>query len=82
MQKGVDVSLATDIVRHALQKTCDICIVVSGDCDYKDAIELAKDRGVKVWVSAFRDNLAKDMSEVADKVIKLDDIFNDIKKQQ
>jgi uncharacterized LabA/DUF88 family protein len=51
VQKGVDVSLATDILRHAWQNTCEICIVVSGDEDYKDAIECAKDKGIKVWAS-------------------------------
>jgi uncharacterized LabA/DUF88 family protein len=48
IQKGVDVSLATDILRHAWQNTCDICIIVSGDEDYKDAIECVKDKGVKI----------------------------------
>ena len=81
VQKGVDVSLATDILRHAFQQTCQICIVVSGDEDYKDAIEVAKDRGIKVWVSSFRMSLSSEVEKAADKIILLEDIFNQTKKQ-
>ena len=80
VQKGVDVSLATDILRHSLQGSCDICIVVSGDEDYKDAIECAKERGVKVWVVSFKDCLSSDLRRTADKTIFLDDMVNDIRK--
>ncbi len=80
IQKGVDVSLATDILRHSLQKSCDIVIVVSGDEDYKDAIECAKERGVKVWVAAFKHSLSKELRLSTDKLILLDDIFAEIKK--
>jgi len=80
IQKGVDVSLATDILRHSLQKSCDIYIVVSGDEDYKDAIECAKERGVKVWVASFRKSLSSDLRKSADKVILLDDINKEIRK--
>lgn len=79
VQKGVDVSLATDILRHAWQKTCNICIVVSGDEDYKDAIECAKDKGIKVWIASFKNSLSKELRKTADKVIFLEDIFDDIK---
>ncbi|MBI5347040.1 MAG: NYN domain-containing protein [Candidatus Aenigmarchaeota archaeon] len=81
IQKGVDVSLATDILRHAWQGTCDICIVVSGDEDYKDAIDVVKDKGIKVWIVSFKSSLSKELSLSADKVILLDDIFHDIKRQ-
>lgn len=78
IQKGVDVSLATDILRHAWQRTCDICIVVSGDEDYKDAIECVKDKGIKVWVAAFRNSLSNELRKTADNVIFLDEIFEEI----
>lgn len=79
VQKGVDVSLACDIVRHAFQQTCDICIIVSGDEDYKDAIELAKDKGMKIWLASFKNSLSKDIQKSVDKTVFLDDIFDDIK---
>jgi uncharacterized LabA/DUF88 family protein len=75
VQKGVDVSLATDILRHAYQHTCDICIVVSGDEDFKDAIEVAKDKGIRVWVASFESALSKEMRMCADKIILLDNFI-------
>jgi len=82
IQKGVDVSLATDILRHALQGSCDICIVVSGDEDYADAIAVAKDKGIKVWVASFRDALSREMRNQADKMIFIEDILAEISRQQ
>lgn len=80
VQKGVDVSLATDILRHAWQKSCEVCIVASGDDDYRDAIDCAKEKGLKVWVASFKNSLSSDLRKSADKTIFLDDIFNEIKK--
>jgi len=80
VQKGVDVSLATDILRHSLQNSCDVCIIVSGDEDYKDAIEVAKERGVKIWVVSFKNCLSKELRLSSDKLILLDDIFESLVK--
>ncbi len=81
IQKGVDVSLATDILRHSWQGTCDICIVLSGDEDYKDAIECAKDKGVKVWVASFKQSLSRELRNSADRVIYLDSLFDEVKRE-
>ena len=81
IQKGVDVSLATDILRHAFQRTCEICIVVSGDEDYCDAIAVAKDIGIKVWVASFKTALSSKVERTADKVFLLENIFEKIKRQ-
>jgi uncharacterized LabA/DUF88 family protein len=80
LQKGVDIALATDILRHAFQKTCDICIIVSGDQDFKDAIEVAKDRGIKVWVVSFKNSLSRELAMTADRVILLDELFDNIRQ--
>ena len=75
VQKGVDVSLATDILNHAWQRTCDICVLISGDEDYKDAINVAKDKGVKVWVVSFKKSLSRELMLSADKTIIIEDIL-------
>lgn len=80
VQKGVDVSLATDILRHAWQNSSDICIVVSGDEDYRDAIDCAKEKGMKVWVASFKNSLSGDLRRSADRMIFLEDIFDEVKK--
>ncbi|MFH1072168.1 MAG: NYN domain-containing protein [Nanoarchaeota archaeon] len=79
VQKGVDVSLATDILRHGFQRTCDICIIVSGDEDYKDAIDLVKDIGIKVWVVSLRNALSSELEKTADKIFFIDDFVDQIK---
>ncbi|MBS3142507.1 NYN domain-containing protein [Candidatus Woesearchaeota archaeon] len=80
VQKGVDVSLATDILRHAWQQTCDICIIVSGDEDYKDAIDVAKDKGIKIWIVSFRDSLSSELGRSADRVFYIEDIAHDLER--
>jgi len=82
VQKGVHVSLATDILRHAWQGTCEVCIVVSGDEDYKDAIECIKDKGLKVWVVSFKKSLSRELELSADRVIFIEDIFDEIKQEK
>ena len=82
VQKGVDVSLATDILRHAWQQTCEICIVVSGDEDYKDAIDVAKDKGVRIWIASFKFALSAELRRSADKVIYIEDLFDKIQRQE
>jgi uncharacterized LabA/DUF88 family protein len=42
-QKGVDVAIALDLVKMALKKTADIFILISGDEDLSDAVEMAQE---------------------------------------
>ncbi|AJF61033.1 TPA: NYN domain-containing protein [Candidatus Woesearchaeota archaeon] len=77
-QKGVDVSLATDIMGLAFEKAYDIAIIVSGDNDFEDAINYIKKKGVRVWVVSFISALGDETMRSADKVIRLDDMFDKI----
>lgn len=77
-QKGVDVSLATHVMHLAFEDAYDICIIVSGDADYCTAIEYIKRKGKRVWVACFRDSLAKELRQTADKAIFLDDFFEEL----
>lgn len=47
-EKESDVRIATQIVRDAFEKKCDVAIVVSADSDMKPAVELAEAFGVMV----------------------------------
>lgn len=78
VQKGVDVALATDLLRHSSQNSCSICIVVSGDEDFADAISFAQDKGVKVWIASFKASLSPTLK--ADKKIYIESIFDKVKK--
>src|SRR5258708_1631765 len=52
-EKGVDVRIATDIVRGALKNEYDCCYVISSDSDILSAIETAIAAGKKVVYVAF-----------------------------
>jgi uncharacterized LabA/DUF88 family protein len=52
-EKGVDVRIATDIVRGALKNEYDCCFVISSDSDILPAIETAMEANKKVIYVAF-----------------------------
>ncbi len=66
VEKGVDITLATDLLRFAWQDLYDVAILVSGDGDFAYAIQAAKDLGKHVEVAAFPSNLAYELAQVAD----------------
>lgn len=52
-EKGVDVRIATDIVRGALKNEYNDCYIISSDSDILPAIETAIDAGKKIIYVAF-----------------------------
>ncbi len=66
VEKGVDVMLATDLLRNACDDLYDIAILVSGDGDFSYAVQAVKDIGKHVEVAAFQANLSLELAQVAD----------------
>ncbi len=58
-QKEVDVSLACEMLEHALMNHYDVAIVVSGDRDFVPAMQKVQAAGKRVEVAAF-DNVYND----------------------
>jgi uncharacterized LabA/DUF88 family protein len=79
IEKGVDVALVTKMLTHAFQGTYDVAILVSGDSDYVEAMQVVKDRGKTVEIAGFKGSVGKELRRVADKFIFLDDIADKIK---
>ncbi len=75
VEKGVDVMLAVDLVRHAYTDHYDTAIVVSGDGDFYPAIQAVKDLGKHVEVAAFETNISAEAARVTDVYIKLTKTF-------
>ena len=75
-EKGIDVKLATDMLVHATRGNYNVAILVSGDADFKDALQPVKDFGHHVEVALF-DPLgsSRELREVADRVIRIDKGF-------
>jgi len=83
-EKGVDVALATELLRLGFKKAFTRAIIVSGDQDYVPAIRYVQDEGLTVEVASFRHSLAKEMQQTADKIIIVDDFIEnmELKKEQ
>lgn len=51
IEKGVDVLIASDMIRKSLiEKECKVCILISGDADFIPVMEIIKDSKNEVIV--------------------------------
>ena len=76
IQKGVDVRLATDMLTHAFRNNFDVAILVSGDSDFADCLQVVKDQGKHVEVALFGPpTSSRRLREAADRVTTLDAKF-------
>ena len=66
VEKGVDIMLATDMLRFAWNDLYDVAVLVSGDGDFAYAVQAVKDMGKYVEVAAFTSNLSWDLAQTAD----------------
>jgi uncharacterized LabA/DUF88 family protein len=66
VEKGVDIMVATDLLRLAWEDRYDVAILVSGDGDFAYAVQAVKDTGRHVIVAAFPSNLSPELSSAAD----------------
>jgi uncharacterized LabA/DUF88 family protein len=81
VQKGVDVGIATLIIKLATQNQYDRLLLIAGDGDFEDAISYVKEELHKeIWMSGFNGSLSADLQSYANNVIWLDDIWDSIKK--
>ena len=81
VQKGVDVGIATLIVKLAAQGQYERIVLSAGDGDFEDAIAFAKDELHKeFWLSGFDSTVSADLQSYADQMIWLDDLWEDIEK--
>lgn len=81
MQKGVDVGLATLVVRGADQGEYDNLILSSGDGDLKDALAHASRKlGKRIELCVFRWGISPDLLNLADEIHWIDDFAKDVEK--
>jgi uncharacterized LabA/DUF88 family protein len=81
VQKGVDVAIATLIIKLAAQNVYDRLILSAGDGDFEDAISYVKSELHKeFWVSGSTANLSPDLQSYADTVLWLEDMSPAIDK--
>jgi uncharacterized LabA/DUF88 family protein len=83
LQKGVDVGIATLIIKLATQNQYERLILSAGDGDFEDAIDYIKTELHKeLWITGFNGSLSADLQSYAHRVIWLDnhEIWDKIKK--
>ena len=66
VEKGIDIMLATDLLRFGWDDLYDVAILVSGDGDFVYALQGVKNMGKHVEIAAFSSNLAWELVQVAD----------------
>jgi len=66
VQKEVDVSLACEMLEHALMDHFDVAIVVSGDRDFVPVMQKVQSAGKRVEVAAFDDVYSDECKKTAD----------------
>jgi uncharacterized LabA/DUF88 family protein len=79
VQKGVDVAIATLMIKLAAQGIYDRVILSAGDGDFEDAISYLKsDLRKEVWINGAQATLSADLQCYADRVLWLDDMGSSI----
>lgn len=75
VQKGVDVGIATLIIKLAAQNVYERLILSAGDGDFEDAISYVKSELHKeFWVCGSQANLSPDLQSYSDRVLWLEDM--------
>ena len=74
VQKETDVSLACEMVEHALLDHYDVAIVVSGDRDFVPAMKKVQSAGKRVEMAALKHTCSEEAINIADVYYLLDDM--------
>ena len=81
VQKGVDVGIATLIIKLAAQNVYERLILSAGDGDFEDAVSYIKSELHKeFWLNGSQSSLSSDLQSYADNVLWLDDMIPAIDK--
>lgn len=64
IEKGVDVLIASDMIRKSLvEKECEVCILISGDSDFIPAMEIIKRAKYEVIVSSPKQGFSNELRQ-------------------
>ncbi|MCA1945133.1 MAG: NYN domain-containing protein [Desulfovibrio sp.] len=77
-EKGVDVGIATKMLILALNKGYDTAILMSGDGDLYECVHYILNLGIRVEIISWKDQLAREMFDIASNVTFFDDIRSEI----
>lgn len=79
VEKGLDIKLAIDLMRLAINRACEVAVIVSGDKDLAEVVEYSKEMGLVVCSAFFPRGLSEALATKADKVFYFsEDMLADI----
>ena len=82
VQKGVDVGIATLMIKLATQHCYDRLLLAAGDGDFADAISYVKSELHKeIWLSGFTNTVSADLQSYADQVLWIDRFWQQVEKR-
>jgi uncharacterized LabA/DUF88 family protein len=82
VQKGVDVGIATLMIKLATQNLYDRLLLSAGDGDFEDAISYVKsDLHKEIWISGFTNTVSADLQSYADKVVWIDSFWKQVERR-
>ena len=82
IEKGVDVLIASDMIRKTLvEKECGVCILISGDADFIPSMQIIKDAGYEVIVCSPKYGFSNELRQGKFRylVLKKEDLENCLK---
>ena len=82
IEKGVDVLIASDIIRKTLvEKECVVCILISGDADFIPSMQIIKDAGYEIIVCSPKQGFSNELRQGKFRylILKKEDLENCLK---
>ncbi|MCM1303764.1 MAG: NYN domain-containing protein [Lachnospiraceae bacterium] len=70
VDKGTDVNIAVEMLKHAYNKAYDIAVLISRDADFAGVVKIIKDLGQNVELVLFEDSKgdAQELTETVDNI--------------
>ncbi|MEK7394500.1 MAG: NYN domain-containing protein [Fibrobacterota bacterium] len=81
VEKGVDIAIVTQAIKHAQKDNYDTLVLVNGDADLLDALLYIRDElGKKIVIVGDLDSISTDIQAISDEVISVSDNVEEFAK--
>lgn len=80
-EKGVDISLATELIAQGFNDSYDVAILVSGDDDFRRAIKYVQNQGKVVIGATFENTAARKFMDTVDEFINFEEIAHTLERE-
>ena len=77
-EKGVDTGIVVGMLTMNFQNAYDTAVLVSGDSDLAECVNYIINTGKRVEVISWKNQLSKELADVASKITYIDDLKEDI----